>query len=136
MDTQQAIYEQGRTAPGKVVTNAKPGDSFHNYGLAFDVVPRAYKSQPDWNPSGEAWGKIGVIGKRLGLVWGGDWTKPDKPHFHLEAAPLAELKAYWEKFKKVMPVEITPTTGGAAIILLIAAIWFLVVQPRLTKAGM
>lgn len=35
---QQVLYEQGRSKPGKIVTNAEPGESFHNYGLAFDIV--------------------------------------------------------------------------------------------------
>lgn len=35
---QDALYTQGRTAPGKKVTNAKAGQSFHNYGLALDIV--------------------------------------------------------------------------------------------------
>lgn len=35
---QNALYDQGRTVPGKIVTNAKGGESYHNYGLAIDVV--------------------------------------------------------------------------------------------------
>lgn len=35
---QEALYAQGRTKPGKVVTNAKAGMSYHNYGLAVDIV--------------------------------------------------------------------------------------------------
>ena len=36
---QDELYAIGRTAPGKIVTQAKAGQSFHNYGLAFDWVP-------------------------------------------------------------------------------------------------
>jgi len=36
-EAQEAIYAQGRTTPGKIVSNARPGLSYHNYGLAFDV---------------------------------------------------------------------------------------------------
>lgn len=133
---QEAIYEQGRTEAGRIITNARPGDSYHQYGLAADVVPIAYKGLPDWNPLGADWATIGAIGEGLGLTWGGRWSKPDKPHFQLTAAPLAELKAYWEKFKQVMPVEITPTMGGAAIIVLIALVWFFVVRPRMHDTGM
>lgn len=130
------MYAQGRTAPGSIVSYAPPGDSFHQYGLAGDVVPRAYRNLPDWNPSGPLWPKLGAIGKSLGLVWGGDWKKPDRPHFHLPAAPLAELKEYWKKFQAVMPISITPTTGGIAMILLIGAAWFLVVRPMMERRGM
>lgn len=131
---QQAIYDQGRSAPGPIVSNAKPGDSYHQYGLAFDVVPTAYLHLPDWNPSGELWAQIGAIGKNLGLYWGGDFSHPDLPHFEFHAAPLAELKAYWEKFQQIMPITITPTTGGLAIILIIGAVWFFFVRPQLSHA--
>jgi len=35
---QEAIYAQGRTKPGVIVTKAKPGLSVHNYGMAIDIV--------------------------------------------------------------------------------------------------
>lgn len=130
------MYEQGRSEPGAIVTNAKPGDSYHQYGLAFDAVPAAYRTLPNWNPTGKDWQTIGAIGRSLGLEWGGDWVKKDFPHFQLAAAPIAELKAYWEKFKQVMPIEITPTSGGLAIIVLIGAIWLFFVRPQLSRSGL
>jgi peptidoglycan L-alanyl-D-glutamate endopeptidase CwlK len=136
MEQQQALFAQGRTSPGPVVTNARPGDSYHNWALAFDVVPDAYRNMPNWNPSGPFWPRLGAIGKSLGLTWGGDWSTPDRPHFHLEAAPLSELKAYWDKFRQIMPVSITPTTGGLAMILLIGAAWYWFVRPLLDKRGL
>jgi peptidoglycan L-alanyl-D-glutamate endopeptidase CwlK len=39
MEEQTALYAIGRSAPGKIVTKARAGESFHNYGLAFDWVP-------------------------------------------------------------------------------------------------
>lgn len=36
---QAALYAQGRTTPGKIVTKAKAGESVHNYRLAFDFAP-------------------------------------------------------------------------------------------------
>jgi len=39
MEEQTALFAIGRSAPGKVVTKARAGESFHNYGLAFDWVP-------------------------------------------------------------------------------------------------
>ena len=39
MEEQAALYAKGRTAGGRIVTKAKPGESYHNYGLAFDWVP-------------------------------------------------------------------------------------------------
>jgi peptidoglycan LD-endopeptidase CwlK len=75
---QAELYAQGRTKPGKKVTNAKPGQSWHNYGLAFDVCP-FYRDKPSWNS--RHWERIGTLGKQLGLSWGGDWLRPDRPHF-------------------------------------------------------
>jgi peptidoglycan L-alanyl-D-glutamate endopeptidase CwlK len=75
---QQVLYNQGRTTPGDIVTNAEPGESTHNYGLGFDVV-EMINGQPQWNGR---WDKIGVIGKKHGFDWGGDWISiDDKPHF-------------------------------------------------------
>ena len=72
---QAALYAQGRTTPGAIVTNAKPGESAHNYGLAVDVVP-IVNGKPDWafnamHPD-MAWGKIGRLGQLAGLEWLGD----------------------------------------------------------------
>src|SRR6266850_5242559 len=56
---QEALYAQGRTTPGRVVTNAKPGQSAHNFGLAIDVVP-IVNGKPDWNGDHPIWQKIGA----------------------------------------------------------------------------
>lgn len=80
---QAALWAQGRTAPGPVVTWAKPGQSKHEAGRAFDVVPlRA--GVPVWGTSGQdgaLWRRLGAIGEGVGLTWGGRWSKPDFPHF-------------------------------------------------------
>ena len=60
-------------------SNAKAADSWHNFGLAFDVVPlvngKAVFDSPFWN-------RIGELGKQVGLTWGGDFQSfKDKPHF-------------------------------------------------------
>ena len=78
-EEQDHLYAQGRTAPGKIVTNAKGGDSPHNYGLAIDVVPMV-GGQPDWDSA--LWEQISDIGKDAGFAWGGDFKSfKDKPHF-------------------------------------------------------
>lgn len=81
MEEQAALYAQGRTAPGNIVTKAKPGTSWHNFGLAFDVAI-VVNGQPTW-PNDEAlWSRVGDLGKRLGLEWGGDFASfKDLPHF-------------------------------------------------------
>lgn len=78
-EEQERLYNQGRTTPGNIVTNAKPGTSWHNYGVAFDIVPLK-GGKPDWKS--KDWDRIGKIGKDVGLTWGGDFkTINDKPHF-------------------------------------------------------
>ncbi len=75
---QDNLYAQGRTKPGKIVTNAKAGESYHNYGLAIDVVPMV-NGKPNYK---DDYQKIAKIGKSLGFVWGGDFkTIKDQPHF-------------------------------------------------------
>ena len=86
-DEQDRLYQQGRTAPGKIVTNAPAGSSYHNYGLAVDVCPddpTLAGFQLDWNLNHPAWKRIVSIGESLGLVSGSEWrTFPDWPHFQL-----------------------------------------------------
>ncbi len=82
---QDALYAQGRTTPGPIVTNAPGGTSWHNLGLACDIVPEDITpGQPDWNISNPAWTRIISVGESLGLVSGSEWrTFKDYPHFQL-----------------------------------------------------
>lgn len=78
-EEQNKLYAQGRTTSGNIVTNAKAGYSWHNFFLAFDVVP-VENGKINWNSKN--WKKIGALGKTFGLEWGGDWkTFKDLPHF-------------------------------------------------------
>lgn len=92
-EQQEALYQQGRTKPGNIVTNAKPGQSFHNFGLAIDVVP-IVNGVADWNTD---WSKIAAIGKSVGFEWGGDWISfKDKPHFQMSLGnTLAQLQSMY-----------------------------------------
>lgn len=77
---QTALYEQGRTKPGKIVTNARAGQSYHNYGLAFDAAPLV-NGRIVWNRI-DLFKQMGLIGQSVGLEWGGSWKKlVDYPHF-------------------------------------------------------
>lgn len=90
---QNALYEQGRTKPGAKVTNAKAGQSSHNFELngkpaskAFDIVPLV-GGKPMWSSKHPSWAAAGAIGKRLGLEWAGEWkTFKEFPHFQLPAS--------------------------------------------------
>ena len=80
---QATLYEQGRSLPGKVVTNAAPGHSYHNFALAVDVVPMT-ELGPDWSVEHPTWQRLIQVGTSLGLVAGAQWrTFPDWPHFQL-----------------------------------------------------
>lgn len=73
------LYQQGRTKPGQIVTNAPGGSSFHNYGLAIDfVIQENGFSRWDVN---ENWMIVVNIFKKYGWEWGGDWRHiKDNPH--------------------------------------------------------
>jgi TIR domain-containing protein/D-alanyl-D-alanine carboxypeptidase-like protein len=80
---QEWLYTHGRAKPGPPVTNAKI--SVHNTGLAFVVgVFRNGSYVPEGAPE---YAILGQIGKKLGLVWGGDWVGiPYEPHFETKDA--------------------------------------------------
>ncbi len=78
-EEQEAEYAKGRTVAGKKTTNARGGDSFHNWGRAFDCVPMA-NGRAQWNDK-ETYAIMGEIGKQIGFDWGGYWKFVDRPHF-------------------------------------------------------
>src|SRR5271170_6337054 len=81
---QATIYAQGRTTPGPIVTHAKPGESFHQYGLAFDI-DIVTLSGLDWTGNDSAWQAAIAAGESLGLFSGSEWhgAQMDRPHFQL-----------------------------------------------------
>jgi hypothetical protein len=82
IEEQNNLYAQGRTRPGNIVTNARGGQSYHNYGLAFDVVEISPDGSANWNTTQQNWNRISTIAVEIGLEWGGNWkTILDKPHF-------------------------------------------------------
>jgi peptidoglycan L-alanyl-D-glutamate endopeptidase CwlK len=108
---QDALYAQGRTKPGKVVTRAKGGDSTHNYGLAVDIVlmvggKAVWDIKTDYDKDGRSdWMEVVDIFKRYGWEWGGDWKFFDAPHFQKTLGyNIPQLKAFW-KSKKVSTAD-------------------------------
>jgi peptidoglycan L-alanyl-D-glutamate endopeptidase CwlK len=93
-ESQNALYAQGRTTPGKKVTNAKAGQSWHNYRCAVDVVP-VVAGKPRWDVKDEVWQQVGALGKAAGLEWAGDWKKfKEYPHFQYTGGlTLAQLQS-------------------------------------------
>ena len=108
---QDALYAKGRTEPGSIVTNAKGSSysSHHQWGTAFDI----YRNDGEgaYNDSDGFFSKVGAIGVKIGLEWGGNWTSPvDKPHFQLPywgstTAMLKNLYGTPEEFKKTWEAE-------------------------------
>lgn len=79
-ESQNELYSHGRTKPGMKITNAKGGQSFHNYRVAFDVVP-VVNNKAVWNDT-KLWNKIGKVGIECGLFWGKNWKSfSECPHF-------------------------------------------------------
>lgn len=92
---QDDLYAQGRTKSGKKVTNAKGGQSIHNYGLAFDIVilydrdkngtfeTASWDENEDFDKNGRKdWFEVVEFFKAHGWSWGGDFKSIyDSPHF-------------------------------------------------------
>ena len=81
---QDALYAQGRTKPGAKVTNARGStySSMHQWAVAFDFYRNDGKGA--FENKDNFFQKVGKIGKKVGLEWGGDWKSPvDMPHFQL-----------------------------------------------------
>lgn len=130
---QDALYAQGRTKPGNIVTNAKGStySSQHMFCIALDfyidmdVDGDGQKSDDAFNNSTKLFDKVGAIAKTLGLGWGGDWKSPvDKPHIYLPywgstTAKLKELYGTPEAFMRtwkngsvaISEINSTATTG-------------------------
>ncbi|SHG09104.1 M15 family metallopeptidase [Ornithinibacillus halophilus] len=91
VERQNKLYEQGRSTEGNIVTYAKGGESYHNYGLAIDFVLIDHTGNKTWdytydgNGNGEIdWFEVGEIAKELGFEWGGDWKNfKDYPHLEM-----------------------------------------------------
>jgi hypothetical protein len=97
VEEQNKLYAQGRTEPGNKVTNAKGGESYHNYGLAMDVV-RMENGQPNWNKPITQ--DIANIGIQQGFSWGGSWAGKFKDYPHFEMSFGQSIKTLISTLKK------------------------------------
>lgn len=80
---QNRLYAQGRTAPGKKVTNARAGQSFHQYRVALDLYPLV-NGKPDFSGGSPNWHKIAAIFKKHGFEWAFEWKRfKEMPHFQM-----------------------------------------------------
>lgn len=110
LEEQDALFAQGRQSiiavnklrkiaglgtisekENKVVTNAKRGQSKHNFRIAFDVCPMI-DGKPCWDTNNPAWKKIGDEGISLGLEWAGNWVKfKEYPHFQYTKTDIPQI---------------------------------------------
>ena len=78
-DESDRLFAQGRTTPGQIVSNARGGESYHNWGLAFDAAPF---ENGVISSDTEKFKKMGRLGEQVGLEWGGTFKDlVDYPHF-------------------------------------------------------
>ena len=91
-EEQDELYAQGRTEPGKIVTQAKGGESYHNYGLAVDFAlytrdgkECSWSEIADYDRDGVAdWTEVLQEARRLGFELGADWKGfRDSPHLQI-----------------------------------------------------
>ena len=93
---QNELYAQGRTKSEPIVTNAKGGESIHNYGLAFDIVilldedKNGTFEKAVWN--GTHFNKVVKYFVSKGYEWGGSWKFKDAPHFQIRGQNWNKLK--------------------------------------------
>ncbi len=92
-ESQAALYAQGRTAPGRIITNAKPGQSYHQFRCAFDFAPIVNGKVP-WDDVA-LFRRCGEIGEGVGLEWSGRWKRfAELAHLQFTGGlTLAELQA-------------------------------------------
>ncbi len=106
IEEQDVLYAQGRTTPGKIVTNAKGGSSYHNYGLAVDFVllldgkEISWSTDKDFDGDRKAdWMEVVEVFKKYGWKWGGEFKSiKDYPHF--EKSFGYSVSQLFEKYKK------------------------------------
>lgn len=79
---QDELYKLGRSKPGSIVTRARGGQSWHNYGLAFDWVPLV-NGKAMWS-NRSLYAQAGDVAESLGLEWAGRWTGKLKETAHCQ----------------------------------------------------
>lgn len=79
---QEQLYAQGRTTPGRILTNAKPGQSAHGYGLALDFVP-LLAGKPQWMAGNPLYLHSVDIARAHGLESLCQSSFPEWPHLQM-----------------------------------------------------
>jgi hypothetical protein len=111
--TQNSYYRKGRTPSGRTVTDARGGQSLHNFGLAYDVAifERGAYIEDGRDARYQRAGELGEgitdgLGGPAGLEWGGRWNKPDASHFQFDGG--LRLRVIRERYEAGKPIFSTP----------------------------
>ena len=119
---QNALYAQGRSKPGPIVTNAPGGTSYHNYGLAVDfalLMPDG--NSVSWNMTHDLdrdkkadWQEVVTVAKHIGFEWGGDWTSfIDNSHLQITfGLTIDQLRAGKRPTPQQIQEVLTRLSGG------------------------
>ena len=95
-EEQNALFRQGRFGnPGPRVTGARGGQSWHNFGIAWDI---GVFEGGEYMTTPEPYERAAKVGMNEALTWGGDWKSfQDRPHYQL-ALPLkiSEIRSRFE----------------------------------------
>jgi len=91
-EDQDKLYEKGRSAEGSIVTYARGGESYHNFGLAVDFAIKLPSGEVIWDMTYDGngnsipdWTEVVSFAKGLGFEWGGDWVRfKDYPHLQMD----------------------------------------------------
>ncbi len=108
-EEQTHLYAQGRTVPGKIVTNAKAGESFHNFKCAWDAVPLDAHGQCIWDEKHPVFQQMLKIARAAGAECGADWvTFKDYDHFQYNPVKLStsQAKMQFESQGKILPESV------------------------------
>ena len=98
---QDLLYAKGRSTKGNIVTYAKGGESYHNFGLAVDFAIKTSSNEVIWDMKYDGnqnsiadWTEVVQLAKELGFEWGGDWTRfKDYPHLQMNfGLSIADLQ--------------------------------------------
>lgn len=117
---QEALWLKGRDANGNVinkdeiVTNAPPGHSYHELGMAVDCVPRSLLPVKGWAPKSILWDVLTKIAESFGLACGSCWMHKDLPHFQLTGKfPVSPDDEVRQIFKDAGMVQVWKEAGLA-----------------------
>jgi len=104
-EEQTKLYSQGRTTTGDIVTNARPGQSWHNFGIAMDVVFKNSVGEWTWDDK-EMWDELGKLGEKHRFHWGGRFRGfVDLPHFDRNYGfSLEELNEIYSEHEQLSDV--------------------------------